>query len=106
MAFKGITRCLPPKRGDVPWGPLGVDVVVEATARYRSRQEITRHLDAGAKRVILCVPPTDPPDITVVVGVNDDRIRSEHRIVSNASCTAHCAAPLLKVLHESFGVRR
>src|SRR5574341_229346 len=92
--------------GDVPWGPLGVDVVVEATARYRSRQEITRHLDAGAKRVILCVPPTDPPDITVVVGVNDDRIRSEHRIVSNASCTAHCAAPLLKVLHESFGVRR
>jgi len=92
--------------GDVPWGKLGVDVVVEATARYRSRQEITRHLEAGAKRVILCVPPTDPPDITVVVGVNDDRLRKEHRIVSNDSCTAHCAAPLQKVLHESFGVTR
>jgi glyceraldehyde 3-phosphate dehydrogenase (phosphorylating) len=92
--------------GDVPWGDLGVDVVVEATARYRSRAEIERHLAAGARRVILCVPPTDPPDITVVVGVNDDRLRPEHRIVSNASCTAHCAAPIFKILHESFGVRR
>jgi len=92
--------------GDVPWGDLGVDVVVEATARYRSRKEITRHLDAGAKRVILCVPPSDPPDITIVIGVNDDQLRGEHRIVSNGSCTAHCAGPLLKVLHESFGVER
>jgi glyceraldehyde 3-phosphate dehydrogenase len=92
--------------GDVPWGDLGVDVVVEATARYRSRAEIERHLAAGARRVILCVPPTDPPDITVVIGVNDDRLRREHRVVSNASCTAHCAAPLLKILHQSFGVRR
>ena len=92
--------------GDVPWGALGVDVVVEATARYRSRQEINRHLEAGAKRVIMCVPPTDPPDITVVMGVNDDRLRPEHRIVSNGSCTAHCAAPLLKILHEAFDIRR
>jgi len=92
--------------GDVPWGDLGVDVVVEATARYRSRKEIARHLDAGAKRVILCVPPSDPPDITVVIGVNDDQLRGEHRIVSNGSCTAHCAGPLLKVLHEGFGVER
>jgi glyceraldehyde 3-phosphate dehydrogenase (phosphorylating) len=92
--------------GDVPWGDLGVDVVVEATARYRHRTEIERHLKAGAKRVILCVPPAEPPDITVVVGVNDALLRPEHRIVSNASCTAHCAGPLLKVLHESFGIRR
>jgi glyceraldehyde 3-phosphate dehydrogenase len=92
--------------GDVPWGALGVDAVIEATGRYRSRQEVTRHLEAGAKRVILCVPPTDPPDITVVMGVNDDQLRPEHRIVSNGSCTAHCAAPLLKVLHEAFELRR
>jgi len=92
--------------GDVPWGDLGVDVVVEATARYRSRAEIERHLATGARRVILCVPPTDPPDITVVIGVNDDRLRPDHRIVSNASCTAHCAAPLFKILHQAFGVRR
>ncbi len=92
--------------GDVPWGELGVDVVVEATARYRSRKDIARHLDAGAKRVILCVPPTDPPDITVVMGVNDHLLTREHRIVSNGSCTAHCAAPIIKVLHEAFGLRR
>jgi glyceraldehyde 3-phosphate dehydrogenase len=92
--------------GDVPWGSLGVDVVVEATARYRSRRELTRHLEAGARRVILCAPPTDPPDITVIMGVNDAQLRPEHRIVSNGSCTAHCAAPLLTVLIEAFGVRR
>jgi glyceraldehyde 3-phosphate dehydrogenase len=92
--------------GDVPWGSLGVDVVVEATGRFRSRREFSRHLEAGARRVILCVPPTDPPDITVVMGVNDGLLRPEHRIVSNGSCTAHCAAPLLTVLLETFGVRR
>ena len=92
--------------GDVPWGELGVDVVVEATAHYRDRKEITRHLDAGARRVILCVPPLDPPDITVVMGVNDHLLSIDHRIVSNASCTAHCAAPVIKILHEAFGIRR
>lgn len=92
--------------GDVPWGELGVDVVVEATSRYRSRSEIVRHIEAGAHRVILCVPPTEPPDITVVMGVNDHLLSVDHRIVSNASCTAHCAAPVFKVLHEAFGIRR
>ena len=92
--------------GDVPWGDLGVEVVVEAAGRSRRRAESERHLQAGARRVILCAPPADPPDVTVVLGVNDAALRPEHRIVSNASCTAHCAAPLLKILHESFGVRR
>jgi glyceraldehyde 3-phosphate dehydrogenase len=92
--------------GDVPWGDLGVDVVVEATARYRSREELARHLDAGARRVILCVPPIDEPDITVVMGVNDHLLKPEHHIVSNSSCTAHCAAPIIKVLHEAFGIRK
>jgi glyceraldehyde 3-phosphate dehydrogenase len=89
-----------------PWGDLGVDTVIEATSKYRSRKEMERHLEAGAKRVILCSPPADPPDITVVMGVNDDQLRPEHRIVSNASCTAHAAAPVLEVLDDAFGIDR
>jgi glyceraldehyde 3-phosphate dehydrogenase len=94
------------KPGDVAWGELGVDVVVEATARQRSREELEGYLKAGARRVILCAPPKDPPDATVVIGVNDAQLSLEHRIVSNASCTAHCAAPLVKILHEAFGIER
>jgi glyceraldehyde 3-phosphate dehydrogenase len=92
--------------GEVPWGELGVDVVVEATAQNRTREELMGHLNAGAKRVILCAPPKDPPDITIVMGVNDGHLKPEHRIVSNASCTAHCAAPVVKILHEAFGIER
>ncbi len=92
--------------GDVPWGDLGVDIVIEATARKRSREELERHLAKGAKRIILCVPQKSPPDITVVRGVNDDRLKPAHRIISNASCTAHCVAPLAKILHEAFGIQR
>jgi len=89
-----------------PWGELGVDTVIEATSKYRTRTEIERHLEAGAKRVILCSPPADPPDITVVMGVNDDQLRREHQIVSNGSCTAHAAAPVLKILNDAFGIKR
>jgi glyceraldehyde 3-phosphate dehydrogenase len=92
--------------GDVPWGELGVDVVVEATGRHRTRVELERHLTAGARRVILCAPPADPPDITVVMGVNDEQLRPEHRIVSNASVTAHAAAPILKIFDRAFGLER
>jgi len=92
--------------GDVPWGDLGVDVVIEATARKWSRTKLEQHLVRGAKRVILCAPPQEPPDITVVTGVNDEQLTPQHRIVSNGSCTAHCAAPIVKVLHEAFGIRR
>jgi glyceraldehyde 3-phosphate dehydrogenase len=92
--------------GDVPWGDLGVDIVIEATAQHRSREEFEKHLKQGAKRVILCVPQKTPPDITVVMGVNDNQLKPEHRIVSNASCTAHCAAPVVKILLEAFGIRR
>jgi len=92
--------------GDVPWTELGVDVVIEATGRHRSRVELERHLAAGARRVILCAPPLDPPDITVVTGVNDDALRPEHRIVSNGSVTAHAAGPVLKILHRAFGIER
>jgi glyceraldehyde 3-phosphate dehydrogenase len=92
--------------GDVNWSRYGVDVVVEATARYRSRSEVQKHLDAGAPRVILCVPPLDEPDITVVIGVNDKELSPSHRIISNASCTAHCLGPIAKVLHREFGIRQ
>jgi glyceraldehyde 3-phosphate dehydrogenase len=92
--------------GDVPWGDLGVDIVVEATAQHRVREELERHLEKGARRVILCVPQKSPPDITVVMGVNDDQLKPRHRIVSNGSCTAHCAAPIIKILHEAFGIER
>jgi len=92
--------------GDVPWGDLGVDIVIEATAQNRTREDFEKHLAQGAKRVILCVPQKTPPDITVVMGVNDDQLKPEHRIVSNGSCTAHCAAPVIKILHEAFGIQR
>jgi glyceraldehyde 3-phosphate dehydrogenase len=92
--------------GDVPWGDLGVDTVIEATARHRTREDFEKHLKQGAKRVILCVPQKTPPDITVVMGVNDDQLKAEHKIVSNGSCTAHCAAPVIKILHEAFGIQR
>ena len=94
------------KPGDVRWGDLGVDVVVEATSRPRSRRELERHLEMGARRVLLCSPATDPPDLTVVVGINDGDLRPEHRIVSNSSCTAHAAAPVLRLLDEAFGIER
>jgi glyceraldehyde 3-phosphate dehydrogenase len=92
--------------GDVPWGDLGVDIVIEATAQNRTREEFEKHLKQGAKRVILCVPQKTPPDITVVMGVNEKQLKPEHRIISNGSCTAHCAAPIVKILHDAFGIQR
>jgi glyceraldehyde 3-phosphate dehydrogenase len=106
VAGRQITMLSEEEPGDVPWGDLGVDIVIEATARQRTREELERHLQQGAKRVILCVPQKTPPDITVVMGVNDDRLKAEHRVVSNGSCTAHCAAPILKILHAAFGIER
>lgn len=90
---------------DLPWDELGIDVVVESTGVFRSREQLTLHLNAGAKRVLLTVPAKDDIDYTVVLGVNDDQLTSDHRIVSNASCTTNCLAPLVKVLHDEFGIR-
>ena len=88
----------------LPWKDLGIDVVVEATGRFRKREECAWHLQAGAKRVILTVPAKDDVDAMVVVGVNDHVLKPEHRIVSNASCTTNCLAPVAKVLNDSFGI--
>ena len=88
----------------LPWRELGVDVVIESTGKFRHRAELQKHLDAGASRVILTVPAKDEIDCMVVIGANEEMLRPEHRIVSNASCTTNCLAPLARVLHENFGI--
>jgi glyceraldehyde 3-phosphate dehydrogenase len=90
--------------GEVDWAALGVEIVVEATGKYRTRDMLKRHLDTGARKVILTVPPRDQIDFTVVMGVNDDQLRPEHRIISNASCTANALAPIAKILNGAFGI--
>lgn len=89
---------------ELPWKDMDIDVVVEATGVFRSREQIQPHLDAGAKRVILTVPAKGEIDYTVVVGVNEDGLKPEHRIISAASCTTNCLAPMAKVLHDAFGI--
>ena len=89
---------------DLPWKELGIDVVIEATGIFRTKETLSAHLKAGAKRVILTVPAKDEIDYTVVIGVNDDGLNKEHRIISNASCTTNCLAPMAKVLNDAFGI--
>ena len=93
-----------PNPANLPWKDLGVDVVIEATGIFRDRASISKHLDAGAKRVILTVPAKDEIDYTVVLGVNDDGLTPAHTIISNASCTTNCLAPMAKVLDDNFGI--
>jgi glyceraldehyde 3-phosphate dehydrogenase len=90
----------------LPWKDLGVDVVFECTGRFTKRDDAAKHLAAGAKKVIITAPATNP-DVTLVLGVNDDAYdKSTHHIISNASCTTNCLAPLAKVVHESFGITK
>ena len=90
----------------LPWGELGVDVVVESTGLFTKRGDAAKHLAAGAKKVIISAPAKNP-DLTLVLGVNDDAYDpAQHAIISNASCTTNCLAPVAKVLHESFGLNR
>jgi len=88
----------------IPWGKLGVDIVIESTGVFTQKEQIQKHLDAGAKKVILTVPAKGDIDATIVMGVNDDTLRPEHRLVSNASCTTNCLAPVAKILDERFGL--
>lgn len=90
----------------LPWAELGVDVVVESTGVFRDRVSLEKHLTAGAERVLLTVPAKDPVDATVVMGVNEETMTADAKLVSNASCTTNCLAPLVKVLDEAFGVER
>jgi glyceraldehyde 3-phosphate dehydrogenase len=88
----------------IPWGAHGVNIVIEATGRLLTREALEKHIAAGAKKVILTVPPKDEIDAMVVIGVNDGQLLSAHRIVSNASCTTNCLAPIAKILDDSFGI--
>ena len=88
----------------LPWSDLNVDVVIEATGIFRERSQIQQHIDAGAKRVILTVPSKDEIDYTLVIGVNDDGLTIDHKIISNASCTTNCLAPMAKILNDNFGI--
>jgi len=91
---------------DLPWGELDTDFVIESTGLFRERKELEGHLNAGAKKVILTVPPKDDIDATIVLGVNDDTLTGEEKIVSNASCTTNCAATVTKVIHEAFNIEK
>ncbi|MDP6533593.1 MAG: type I glyceraldehyde-3-phosphate dehydrogenase [Candidatus Marinimicrobia bacterium] len=87
-----------------PWKDLGVDIVIESTGVFRTKEKLESHLNAGAKKVVLTVPAKDDIDYMVVIGVNDDGLNKDHKIISNASCTTNCLAPLAKVLHDAFGI--
>lgn len=93
---------------NLPWKELGVATVIECTGVFRNREKLSKHITAGAKKVVLSVPADNKEDvdITVVLGVNDEKIKPEHQLISNASCTTNCLAPIAKVLHENFGIVR
>ncbi len=90
--------------GEIPWRDLGADVIVESTGIFRQKAQCEEHIKAGASKVVLTVPAKDEIDAIVVLGVNDHVLKPQHKIVSNASCTTNCLAPVVKVLHEAFGV--
>ncbi len=92
---------------DLPWGDLNVDIVVECTGIFRKREQMNWHIEAGAKKVLLSVPSAaaDDVDKTIVLGVNDDILTADDKLVSNASCTTNCLSPIAKVLHDNFGIK-
>jgi glyceraldehyde 3-phosphate dehydrogenase len=91
----------------LPWGELGVDVVVESTGVFRNRQGVSKHIEAGASWVVVSAPMKDAPDYNIVLGVNDDGFDpTQHKIISNASCTTNCVAPMAKILNDAFGIEQ
>ena len=93
---------------NLPWKELGIDIVIESTGLFKKREQMMKHINAGAKKVILTVPASkaDDVDATIVMGVNDNILTKEMQLVSNASCTTNCLAPLAKVLNDKFGIKR
>ena len=113
VRFEGKALCVGEHRvaltgerdpGAIPWKEHGVSVVVESTGAFRRRADLEKHLSAGADKVLLTVPAKDEIDATIVIGVNDDTLRPGDRIVSNASCTTNCLAPVAKILDDAFGI--
>jgi glyceraldehyde 3-phosphate dehydrogenase len=90
---------------DLPWEEMNIDIVIESTGIFADRKSLEKHIEAGAKKVVLTVPPKDAIDATVVLGVNDDDIKEDSRLISNASCTTNCLAPIAKVLNDNFGIK-
>lgn len=88
------------------WGKMGVDIVIESTGVFTKKEKLQLHIDAGAKKVILTAPPKDDLDAMIVIGVNDSSLKPEHKIISNASCTTNCLAPMVKVLDDVFGIQK
>ncbi len=101
--IRGLAEKDPTK---LPWKELGVDVVIESTGVFTSKEKLGMHITAGAKKVILTAPPKDELDGIIVLGVNDEKLTQEMKIVSNASCTTNCLAPMVKVLDDNFGVEK
>ena len=99
-----VTLLSGPDPAQLPWNDMGVDVIVEATGVFRQKKQLESHLSAGAGKVILTVPAKDEIDYTVVIGVNDEGLKPDHKIISNASCTTNCLAPMAKILNDSFGI--
>jgi glyceraldehyde 3-phosphate dehydrogenase len=89
---------------EIPWKDLGAQFVIESTGVFRNREPLEKHMAAGAEKVILTVPAREEIDATIVIGVNDEELKPEHRIVSNASCTTNCLAPIAKILDDAFGI--
>ena len=94
-----------PSPEKLPWAEMGVDVVIESTGRFRKRLDAEKHIIAGAKKVLISAP-AENPDSTIVLGVNDDAYKNSHKIVSLASCTTNCLAPMAKVLNDNFGISK
>ena len=90
----------------LPWKELGVDIAIESTGIFTTKSDCAKHLEAGAKKVILSAPSKDQLDATIVMGINENELRAEHKIVSNASCTTNCLAPLVKVINDNFQIEK
>lgn len=103
---KKVTSSAEKDPAKLPWGKLGVDFVVESTGVFTKKEDCLKHITAGAKKVLLTVPAKDEIDATIVMGVNPGDLKREHQIISNASCTTNCLAPMVKVLNDTFGVER
>jgi glyceraldehyde 3-phosphate dehydrogenase len=101
-----VQMLMEPDPAKLPWSELNVDVVVEATGIFRTREKAAMHIGAGAKKVLLTVPAKDEVDATIVLGVNGDSLEADDEVISNASCTTNCLAPVAKVLNDSFGLKR
>ncbi len=103
---KEISVTAIPELEKLPWADLDIDIVIESTGVFRKKAQIEGHLEAGAKKVLLTVPAKDEIDSTIVLGVNDDDLSDDDKIVSNASCTTNCLAPLAKALNDEFGIEK